>query len=109
MPGVCVISMDNYNDGSKVVDSNFDDPRLADYDLLLSNIEDLRNGHAIQAPIYDFKKSCRTGYRDVEVPSSRVVIIEGIYALTERLRHLLDLRVSITGQSSTCHIMFNVL
>jgi len=24
MPGIAVISMDNYNDGSKVVDSNFD-------------------------------------------------------------------------------------
>lgn len=35
--------------------------------------------------------------RTVEVPSSRIVIIEGIYALSERLRPLLDLRVSITG------------
>jgi hypothetical protein len=24
MPGIVVISMDNYNDGSKVVDGNFD-------------------------------------------------------------------------------------
>ena len=36
-------------------------------------------------------------YRTVEVPSSRIVIIEGIYALSERLRPLLDLRVSVTG------------
>lgn len=35
--------------------------------------------------------------RTVEVPSSRVVIIEGIYALSEKLRPLLDLRVSVTG------------
>ncbi|KAB5524774.1 hypothetical protein DKX38_022523 [Salix brachista] len=35
--------------------------------------------------------------RTVEVPSSRIVIIEGIYALSERLRPLLDLRVSVTG------------
>lgn len=35
--------------------------------------------------------------RTVEVPSSRIVLIEGIYALSERLRPLLDLRVSITG------------
>lgn len=33
----------------------------------------------------------------MEVPSSRVVIIEGIYALSEKLRPLLDLRVSVTG------------
>lgn len=35
--------------------------------------------------------------RTVEVPSSHIVIIEGIYALSEKLRPLLDLRVSITG------------
>ncbi|KAJ1404931.1 P-loop containing nucleoside triphosphate hydrolase [Sesbania bispinosa] len=35
--------------------------------------------------------------RTVEVPSSRIVIIEGTYALSERLRPLLDLRVSVTG------------
>lgn len=35
--------------------------------------------------------------RMVEAPSSRIVIIEGIYALSEKLRPFLDLRVSITG------------
>lgn len=40
-----------------------------------------------------FHESTRT----VEVPSSRIVIIEGIYALSEKLRPLLDLRVSVTG------------
>lgn len=50
-----------------------------------------------QVPIYDFKESRRVGYRTVEVPESRVVILEGIYALNARLRPLLDLRVSITG------------
>ncbi|KAJ0982668.1 hypothetical protein J5N97_010923 [Dioscorea zingiberensis] len=35
--------------------------------------------------------------RTVEVPSSRIVVLEGIYALSERLRPLLDLRVSVTG------------
>lgn len=46
--GICVISMDMYNDGSKVIDSNFDDPRITDYDLLLSNIRDLKEGKDIQ-------------------------------------------------------------
>lgn len=36
-------------------------------------------------------------YRTVDVPSSRIVIIEGIFAVSERLRPLLDLRVSVTG------------
>ncbi|CAG9460194.1 unnamed protein product [Pedinophyceae sp. YPF-701] len=97
LPGVSILHMDNYNDGTRVVDGNFDDPRLTDYDTLLDNLRGLREGRAVQAPIYDFKQSKRVGYTEVAVPSSRVVIIEGIYALSERLRPLLDLRVSITG------------
>ncbi|XP_062163350.1 inorganic pyrophosphatase TTM2 [Alnus glutinosa] len=97
MPSVAVISMDNYNDSSRVVDGNFDDPRLTDYHTLLQNVHDLKAGKEVQVPIYDFKSSSRTGYRTLEVPSSRIVIIEGIYALSERLRPLLDLRVSVTG------------
>lgn len=33
----------------------------------------------------------------LNVPTSRIVIVEGIYALSEKLRPLLDLRVSVTG------------
>ncbi|KAF5185174.1 Inorganic pyrophosphatase ttm2 [Thalictrum thalictroides] len=97
MPSIAVISMDNYNDASRIIDGNFDDPRLTDYDTLLENIHGLKEGKPVQVPVYDFKSSCRTGYRTLEVPSSRIVIIEGIYALSEKLRPLLDLRVSVTG------------
>jgi uridine kinase len=44
------------------------DPRLTDYDLLLQNINDLKCGKAVDVPIYDFKLSCRTGYRLVLPP-----------------------------------------
>ena len=97
LPGSAVLAMDMYNDASQVVDGNFDDPRLTDYELLLENISGLREGRAVDAPIYDFKKSQRTGFRKVDVPKSRVVVIEGIYALSAKLRPLLDLRVAITG------------
>ncbi|KAK8604278.1 hypothetical protein V6N13_099225 [Hibiscus sabdariffa] len=97
MPNIAIISMDNYNDSSRIVDGNFDDPRLTDYDTLLQNVHDLKEGKDIQVPIYDFKTSSRTGYRTLDVPSSRIVIIEGIYALSEKLRPMLDLRVSVTG------------
>ncbi|KAI3970936.1 hypothetical protein MKX01_024583 [Papaver californicum] len=97
MPSIAAISMDNYNDASRIIDGNFDDPRLTDYDTLLKNIHGLKEGNPVEVPIYDFKTSSRTGYRIVEVPSSRIVIIEGIYALSEKLRPLLDLRVSVTG------------
>ncbi|KAG6757839.1 hypothetical protein POTOM_038165 [Populus tomentosa] len=193
LPSVAVISMDNYNDSSRIVDGNFDGnvafymchsfgtlvftsqhgvtdmkstsivlwgvemwmlherwftaylvslyllpvmwkaemaryPRLTDYDTLLKNVHDLKAGKPAEVPVYDFKSSTRTGYRfksgkgqtlsnhgkaglqkchkriklnlylrTLEVPSSRIVIIEGIYALSANLRPLLDLRVSVTG------------
>ncbi len=97
IPGCTLLSMDNYNDGSKVIDGNFDDPRITDYDTLLANLIDLKAGKSAQSPIYDFKESRRVGYSTVDVPESRVVILEGIYALSHRLRPYLDLRVSITG------------
>lgn len=97
LPSIAVITMDNYNDSSRIIDGNFDDPRLTDYDMLLNNIHDLKAGKPAQVPLYDFKTSSRVGYRTVEVPSSRIVIVEGIYALSEKLRPLLDLRVSVTG------------
>ncbi len=40
----------------------------------------------MQMPIYDFKQSKRVGYKAVDVPKSRVVVIEGIYALSSRIR-----------------------
>lgn len=97
MPSIAVITMDNYNDASRIIDGNFDDPRLTDYNTLLENIHGLKAGKPVQVPIYDFKSSSRIGYRTLEVPSSRIVIIEGIYALSDKLRPLIDLRVSVTG------------
>lgn len=89
----------------------------------MDNIHGLKQGKSVQVPVYDYKTSSRTDYRFklffclsnllffkkitqlfyilntriVNVPSSRIVIIEGIYALSERLRPDLDLRVSVTG------------
>lgn len=78
-------------------ENNFDDPGLADYDLLLENIKTLKAGLPCEVPIYDFKTSSRSGYRTVQVPESRIIIVEGIYALNSRLAPLLDLKVAVTG------------
>lgn len=63
MPSIAVITMDNYNDSSRIIDGNFDDPRLTDYDTLLENIHNLKAGKPAQVPVYDFKSSSRIGYR----------------------------------------------
>ena len=97
MPGAVTLSMDMYNDSSMLLEGNFDDPRLTDYGCLLENLKGLKNGETVQAPVYDYKESKRTGYVTVPCPASKVVILEGIYALNEKLRPMMDLRVSVTG------------
>ncbi|GAB4828974.1 Inorganic pyrophosphatase ttm2 [Ancistrocladus abbreviatus] len=47
MPSIALILIDNYNDSSRIVDGNFDDPGLTDYDTLLQNISDLKAGNQV--------------------------------------------------------------
>jgi uridine kinase len=97
LPGSSLISMDCYNDGTKCIDDNFDDERLTDYDTLLANLAELRAGRAAEVPIYCYKASRRIGFRTVAPPTSRVLLLEGIYALSGMLRPHVDLRIAITG------------
>lgn len=60
----------------------------------------------LQVPIYDFKQSKRVGYRTQQQPTSRVVIIEGIYSLSTRLRCAQRL---LTQQHTTCKCHIFVL
>ena len=44
-----------------------------------------RPDSSMQAPIYSFVESRRVGFKQLDPPSSRVVIVEGIYALSSRM------------------------
>ena len=79
------------------VDGNFDDPGLTDFDLLLANVADLREGRPTLAPVYDFKARQRTGVEPVAMGACRVLLLEGIYALHGRVRPVLDLAVALDG------------
>lgn len=83
LPGTCHLQMDMYNDGTKVVDNNFDDPRLTDYDTLLANIADLRAGKTVQVR-ESFRRGplqCRAHDRR-RAPTARV---EGVSTPTLRV------------------------
>jgi len=98
LPKTCLISLDNYLDSSRqIIEENYDDYRLVDFDLLKKNINDLVSNQPTDLPLYDFTKSGRYAYKRVQPPESKVLLIEGIYALHEEIRHLLDLRISISG------------
>ena len=74
---------------------NYDHPGSLDNDLLVSHLEALRQGRAIDMPIYDFvTHSRRAETRRVE--PATVVLVEGILVFVDsRIRRLLDIRLFV--------------
>lgn len=65
-----LVSLDDFLDlpAREVVDNNYDDPRLTDFDLLVSVLAELRANGTADAPIYSHAKvRCVGGLRFWEV------------------------------------------
>ncbi|MBO4856781.1 MAG: uridine kinase [Bacilli bacterium] len=76
---------------------NWDHPKSFDWKLMVGQINDLKNGKAIEKPIYDFTIHGRSGKTEIVEPKE-LIIIEGIMALVNKdLRSLGDLKVYINA------------
>lgn len=74
---------------------NFDHPDSLETSLLVSHLEALRSGQAIERPTYDFSIHTRRP-ETVRVDPDQVIIVEGILVLAEPgLRDLMDLRIYV--------------
>lgn len=74
---------------------NYDHPFAFDSDLLIGDLEALREGRAIDQPVYSFITHSRLPDR-LRVDTHPCVIVEGILILEdERLRNLLDIKVYV--------------
>ncbi len=74
---------------------NYDHPESLDNELLVAAIDQLRAGHTIQKPVYDFATHTRLA-RTVEVKPAPIVIVEGILILVdEALRSRLDIKLFV--------------
>ena len=77
------------------VKTNYDHPKAFDNELLISHLNDLINGVAIDKPIYDFSKHTRS-HETVRVEPREIIIVEGILVLENKeLRDLLDIKVYV--------------
>ncbi len=75
--------------------ANFDHPDSIDSDLLFNHLRRLKNGDAIEMPIYDFKTHTRSGETE-HIEPKQVVIVEGILIFAEpRIAGLLDVKVFV--------------
>ena len=74
---------------------NFDHPNAFDWELLSQHVAMLRRGEAIEQPIYDFL-TCTRQKETLHVEPRKVIIIEGILALSDKeLCKLMDLKIFV--------------
>jgi uridine kinase len=74
---------------------NFDHPESLETPLLAQQLEALRAGESVDAPIYDFKTHTRSD-RSRRVTPTPVIVVEGILVLAEpTLRELFDIKIFV--------------
>lgn len=75
---------------------NFDHMDTFDFELLVADINKLKNGETIYSPVYDYVNHTRVIGEYREVKPSSVIIVEGIHALAEpTLRELYDIKIYV--------------
>ncbi|HEY0476877.1 MAG TPA: uridine kinase [Kofleriaceae bacterium] len=74
---------------------NYDHPAALDSSLLALHLRELRDGRAVEVPIYDF--ATHTRRRETRtVQPARVIIVEGILVFTEpALREQMDIKIFV--------------
>ncbi len=78
---------------------NFDHPDSLESDLLGKHITLLRDGQAVQVPIYDFATHSRTE-RTFTVQPRPVILVEGILIFAEKsLREVFDVKIFVDTDS----------
>ncbi|KXL51972.1 uridine kinase [Anaerotignum neopropionicum] len=74
---------------------NYDHPDAFETDLMIEHIKKLKQGIAIETPIYDFAVHNRSNQTSMVYPT-RVIVVEGILIFqNEILRNLLDIKIFV--------------
>ena len=74
---------------------NYDEPAALETELMVRHLDKLRNGEAIDCPVYDFTVHNRSDATQ-RIEPSRIIIVEGIVIFeNEALRDLMDIRIFV--------------
>ena len=99
---VVVIPQDcYYKDSSDLTDEqkrvhNFDHPDAIEWDLLCEQLKQLKQGKAVDQPIYSFISCSRSKTETTRVEPADVIIIEGILIFTcKKLRDQMDIKIFV--------------
>lgn len=102
---VAVIPQDSYyRDSSHLpleerLKLNFDEPAAIEWELLVQQLQQLKDGNAIEQPTYSYL-TCTRGPETIHVEPRDIVIVEGILILCdENLRNMLDMKIFVDADS----------
>ena len=102
---VAVVPLDSYyNDTTSMTEEerhaiNFDHPDAFDWKLLIKQINELREGRAIEQPTYSYL-TCNRLPENIHVEPKPVIIVEGIMTLlNKKLRDIMDIRIFVDCDS----------
>lgn len=102
---ITIVYQDNYykcRDGIPFEERkriNYDHPDALETDLLVKHIQKLKDGHAVDCPVYDYSQHNRSN-KTIRIEPRKVIIVEGIHVLQdEALRNLLDIKVYVEADA----------
>lgn len=102
---VAVISQDSYYKDSSHIpieerkNINFDHPDAIDWDLLCSQLTQLREGKTIEQPVYSYLTCTRSKTQTIPVAPAEVIIVEGILIFSvAKLRKLMDIKIFVDAE-----------
>ena len=74
---------------------NYDEPAALETDLMARHLDKLRQGEAIQCPVYDFTQHNRSD-ETITIAPKKVIIVEGILIFENQpLRDLMDIKIFV--------------
>ena len=104
-PAITVLSHDNYykrHDEMTYEERcklNYDEPDALETDLMVKQLQQLREGHEILCPVYDFTVHNRSD-ETILIKPERVIIVEGILIFeSEDLRKLMDIKIFVDADA----------
>lgn len=84
---------------------NFDHPDAIDFKLLCGQLKDLKNGKAIEQPVYSYITCSRSKTETVTVEPAEVIIIEGILVFTcKELRDQMDIKIFVDADDDALRL-----
>jgi uridine kinase len=80
---------------------NYDHPDALETDLMVRHVQELKAGHRVEVPTYDFTRHARLATTEPASPR-RAIIVEGILIFADApLRALMDIKVFVDTDADT--------